>query len=415
MKKDKLAIHGGSPIRSEPFDPYNTIGKEEIDSANEVLETGLLSGYIAAPGEYFLGGDWTKRLEKGFCEKFSKNFAVSVNSATSGLHAAIVAAGVGDGDEVIVSPYSMSASATSIVMAGGKPIFVDIEEDYFCLNPSQVAAAITPKTKAIMAVNIFGQPADLGSLKKIADDNNLILIEDNAQAPQAKYMDQYTGTIGHMGVFSLNRHKTMQTGEGGVVVTDSNFLADKIRLVRNHGESVLPETTEFNGHEDIVGYNYRLTELQAAIGIPQLARLDELNAHRIELADYLTSCLKEFDFLTPVAVRKNCSHVYYLYPIKFNQKKIPISRDQFIQSLSAEGMPVANYCRPLCSLPLYSKRFGRHASYDLDNLPIVKELWEESMIVTPICRPPLNKTHIDEFIQGIKKIETNAESLVERL
>ncbi len=410
MRTDKLAIHGGSPVRSEPFEPYNTIGKEEIDGANTVLETGLLSGYIAAPGDHFLGGEWTKRLEKGFTNKFSKNFAISVNSNTSGLHAALVAAGVDYGDEVIVSPYSMSASATSIVMAGGKPIFVDIEEDLFCLNPTQVESAITAQTKAIMAVNIFGQPAELSTLKSLADKYNLILIEDNAQAPAALYGEEYTGTVGHLGVFSLNRHKTMQTGEGGVVITDSSYLANRVRLVRNHGESVLSETTEFNGHEDIIGYNYRLTELQAAIGIPQLERLDELNFHRIELADYLSKCLKEFDFLSPVSVREDCTHVYYLYPIKFDENKIAISRDQFVNALNAEGMPVSNYMRPLPALPLYKKRFGNDASYNLDNLPIVKDLWESSMIVTPICRPPLKKEHIDEFVASIKKIITNINS-----
>lgn len=405
--KNKLALFGGEAIRDEPHEAYNTIGIDEINSAIEVLNSGILSGYIAAPGEFFLGGEWTKKLEQGFCEKFDKNFAISVNSATSGLHAAIAAAGVGEGDEVIVSPYSMSASATSIVMAGGKPIFVDIESEYFCLNPDQVEAAITPKTKAIMAVNIFGQAAELNRLRRIADKFNLVLIEDNAQAPAALYGKEYTGTIGHMGVFSLNRHKTMQTGEGGVVVTDSKCLADRLRLVRNHGESVLSETNEFNGHEDIIGYNYRLTELQASIATPQLKRLDELNSHRIELADYLTYCLEEFDFLSPPAIREGCNHVYYLYPIKYNQNKISISRDEFIEALVAEGMPAANYVRPLCSLPLYTKRFGKDSSYILNNLPVVQNLWESSMIVTPICRPPLEKRHIDEFISAIKKIISN--------
>ena len=153
-------------------------------------------------------------MESKFCEKFGTKFAISVNSATSGLHAAVAAAGVEEGDEVIVSPYSMSASATSIVMTGAKPIFVDVESDCFCLNADQVEQAITPNTKAIMAVNIFGQAAELHELRRIADQNNIVLIEDNAQAPAALYKGSFTGTIGHMGVFSLNRHKTMQTGEG---------------------------------------------------------------------------------------------------------------------------------------------------------------------------------------------------------
>ena len=411
MKSRKLAIHGGSPIRTEPFEPYNTIGKEEIKYANTVLDSGLLSGYIAAPGEYFLGGEWTKELESKFCEKFGTKFAISVNSATSGLHAAVAAAGVEEGDEVIVSPYSMSASATSIVMTGAKPIFVDVESDCFCLNADQVEQAITPNTKAIMAVNIFGQAAELHELRRIADQNNIVLIEDNAQAPAALYKGSFTGTIGHMGVFSLNRHKTMQTGEGGVVLTDSKCLATRLRLVRNHGESVIPETNEYKGHEDIVGFNYRLTELQAAIGIPQLMRIDKLNTHRIELANYLRERLEKYDFLSPAHVREGSSHVYYLFPILFHSKDIGITRTQFIEAMVAEGMPLANYVRPLNTLPLYAKRFGQDDSYNLDSLPIVKDLWENSMMVTPICRPPLEKNHIDEFIASIDKIVSNIGSL----
>ena len=412
MKKE-LALVGGQPIRSQPHAPYNTIGSDEINSALEVLNSGVLSGYIAAPGEYFLGGEWTKSLEKAFCSKFNKKFAVSVNSATSGLHAALAAAGVKEGDEVIVSPYTMSASATSAVMCGAKPIFVDIEEDFFCLNPELVKEAITPKTKAIMAVNIFGQPADLSSLRKIADDNNLILIEDNAQAPAALFEGKYTGTLGHMGVFSLNRHKTMQTGEGGVVITDSKCLANRLRLVRNHGESVIPETEEFDGHEDIIGFNYRLTELQAAIAKPQLERIDELNKHRIYLADYLTQKLAGIEFLTPPAIRPSSSHVYYLYPMKFNSEKLGISRNIFAKAMAAEGMPVSNYVRPLTNLPLFKKKFGEDACYNLENFPIVKKLWEDSMLVTPICRPPLVKTDIDEFVSAILKVANNVKELSE--
>ena len=148
----------------------------------------------------------------------------------------MIAAGVGEDDEVITSPYTMAASATSAVMCGAKPIFVDIEPDYFCLDVEMVKKAISPKTKAIMAVNIFGQAANLKKLRKIADEKNIILIEDNAQAPGAKFHNLYTGTIGHMGIFSLNRHKTIQTGEGGVIVTNSQCLANRCRLVRNHGE-----------------------------------------------------------------------------------------------------------------------------------------------------------------------------------
>lgn len=409
----KLALFGGTAIRKEIFPPYNTIGQAEIKGALEVLETGVLSGFVASPTDDYYGGKWTLELEQAFRNKFNSKYAVAVNSATSGLHAALAAAGVGKGDEVIVSPYTMSASATSAVMCSGVPIFVDIEPDTFCLNVDQVKASITSKTKAIMAVNIFGQPSNLGELRKIADKHNLILIEDNAQAPAAKFHGQYTGTIGHMGVFSLNRHKTMHCGEGGVVLSNDSNFARRLQMVRNHGEVVLADWDKLQGfgNEDIVGFNYRLTELQCAIVLPQLKRLDELNDHRIKLADYLKHKLTEFDFIQSPIIRAECTHVYYLFPMLIDEVKLGISRDNFVAALKAEGMPVANYVKPLYKIPLYSKHAPEKISmYDPKKFPVTESLANNKMVVTSICRPPLEKSDIDQFVSAIKKVCLNKSS-----
>ena len=156
-------------------------------------------------------------LERAFCDRFGARFAVSVNSATSGLHAALIAVGVCPGDEVIVPPYTMSASATAVLMCGGVPVFADIEQDKYCISVHEVQRLISSKTKAIVAVNLFGLPADLGGLTLLAKNHGIALIEDNAQAPGAQYCGKWTGIVGDIGVFSLNRHKTMHCGEGGVV------------------------------------------------------------------------------------------------------------------------------------------------------------------------------------------------------
>ena len=411
MKKNKIALLGGQPIQVKPLKPYNTISSLEIKKANDVLNSGQLSGYIAAPGENFLGGKWTKKLEEDFCRKFEVKYSITVNSATSALHAALIAAGVGEDDEVITSPYTMAASATTAVMCGAKPIFVDIEPDYFCLDVEKVKKAISSKTKVIMAVNIFGQAANLKKLRKVADEKNIILIEDNAQAPGAKFDNIFTGTIGHMGIFSLNRHKTIQTGEGGVIVTNSQCLANRCRLVRNHGEAVIPETSEFNGHEDIIGYNYRLTELQSAIAIPQLKRLDKLNERRQELASFLFEEISKFDFLEPPKIRNKCTHVYYLFPMKYDSSVLKVSRDKFVEALNAEGFPVANYVRPLMEIPLFKRKFGNTENLDLQNYPITKNLWEDSMIITSICRPPLNISDMKNFVKAVDKIANSANLL----
>ncbi len=395
-----------TPVFNQPLPDYNTIGEAEINAALKVLESGVLSGFVANPGAAYLGGDQVLALEAAFCQRFEQSHAVSFNSATSALHAALIAAGVDTGDEVIVPPYTMSATATAALMCGATPIFVDVEAETFCINPELVEAQINEKTKAIMAVNLFGLPADLVVLRDIADRHGVILIEDNAQAPAALHRGKYTGTVGHMGVFSLNRHKTMQCGEGGVVICNQERFAHKLKMVRNHGEVVMaewPEAERQPGDERVIGYNYRLTALQAAVALPQFQRLDELNASRIELANYLTEQLSAFDFLSPVKLREDCSHVYYLYPILFNSEHAGISRDQFLEAMQHEGAPIANYVRPLHHVPVYKARSGRPELYQPEHFPVVEELWQKTMLVTSICRPPLDKQHIDLFIEAIRK------------
>lgn len=403
----KLAILGGKPILKTELPQYNTIGKEEIEAAKVVLNSGVLSGFVATSGPQHLGGAHVLALESAFCDFFGTKFAVSMNSATSCLHAALIAAGIEYGDEVIVPPYSMSASATAVIMAGGKPVFVDIEPDNFCIRAELVERAISSRTRAIVAVNLFGQPADLFRLRSIADKNGLTLIEDNAQAPAAKFQTVWTGSIGHMGVFSLNRHKTIQCGEGGVIICEDERFASRLRMVRNHGEAVFPDLGEIERDDvekRIVGFNYRLTELQAAIALPQLHRLDSLNKVRVDLANCLTKELRQFDFLTPPEVRDNCTHVYYLYPIKFDAKKLGISRSLFMKALSAEGLPISNYARPLYHLPLYGQRGVSADLLNPNNYPVTENLWKNSMMITSICRPPFNEQIVIDFIKAINKI-----------
>jgi dTDP-4-amino-4,6-dideoxygalactose transaminase len=410
----ELAILGGRPLRVKPYPPYNTIGQGEKAAALKVLDSGALSGFVATPGPEFNGGEHVKGLEADFCRYFGSPHAVSFNSATSALHACLAAGKLDEGDEVIVSPYTMCASATAAIMCGATPVFVDIEPDYFCLKVEHVAAAITNRTKAIVAVNIFGQPADLEPLAKLSKQNNLFLIEDNSQAPGARYKGKFTGTIGHMGVFSFNRHKTIQCGEGGIVISNNPELAYRLQLVRNHGEAVqgdLPIGKQQSEHFDIIGFNYRLTELQAAITRPQFARLEQLNNHRVELAEYFTERLKEYSFLLPPKIRNNCSHVYYLYPMIYQKEYLGISRDVFVKAIVAEGIPIANYVQPLYRLPIYRTKLDGKSNYNADNFPIVEDLWKNKMITTFICRPPLSKVHIDEFFSAIEKISEGANRL----
>jgi len=320
-----------------------------------VLESGLLSGFVARAGDAFYGGPQVREFETLIKSYFDVHHAVAVNSATAALHAAVVACGIGLGDEVIVTPYSMSASATAIVMANATPIFADIEEDSFCLDPQAIRDKISDKTKAILLVHLFGGAGQLSEIMKIAEEHDLYVIEDCAQAPGARYQGQLVGALGDVGVFSLNQHKTITCGEGGLAITNDDNLALRMQLVRNHGE-VTVEALEAKGADDIVGFNYRMTEIEAALAIEQWKRLDFLNERRISLANYLTTRLSRIDGLILPKIRRDDKNVFFVYPIRIQENVLGIDRNTLVKALAAEGVPSgAGYVRPIYREPLYRR------------------------------------------------------------
>jgi len=415
----KLALFGGKKVRLKPFPSYPVIGKEERALVEKVLKSGLMSGFVAKAGESFLGGPSVRSLEERFCKYFGVKYAIAVNSATAGLHAAISSLGIGPGDEVIVTPYTMCASASAILMANAIPVFADIKEDTFCLDPQKIKQAITPRTKAIVVVHLFGQPADMDEIMEIARKHRLKVIEDCAQAPGARYKARFAGTIGDAGVFSFNQHKTITTGEGGVVITDNKSIADKVRLVRNHGEVV---------GSNLLGWNYRMTELEAAIGIAQFKRLDYLNDYRIELADYLSREMKKKHFPgieMPVAYPWN-KHVYFVYPMKFKREEVGVERESFIKALTAEGIPFGEgYVKPIYLEPIYQDLlcYGRNGcpfkcpmykgkiKYHKGLCPVTEKMHEKELIITGICRYPVKKKDVRDVVFAFEKIFGNAKQL----
>lgn len=420
-----LALLGGNPVNATPFPPYNTIGAEEKAAVMAVLDSGELSGFVATPNDQFWGGARVRALESAFRERFGSKHAIAVNSATSGLHCAVAAMGVGPGDEVIVPPYTMSASATVILFTGAVPIFADIEDSTFCLDPAAVEAAITPRTRGIMAVNLFGHPARLAELQAIAKRHSLFLVEDNAQAPGALCDGRPAGTIGDAGVFSFNRHKTMQCGEGGIVLTNNDRIAQKVALIRNHGEVVVEQM----GVEDIVntaGLNYRMTEMEAAVAGVQFGKLDSLNEARVALANRLTHGLSQFPGITTPAVRENCSHVFYFYVMRYDEAQTGIPRDLFCKAVQAEGIPLrAGYVKPLYLEPLYQRKicFGKSGfpftassrnadiSYQRGLCPTTERLQDREIMLTNAIYPPLTDADIDRFVEAVGKVLANRDAL----
>jgi dTDP-4-amino-4,6-dideoxygalactose transaminase len=434
----KLAINGGSPIRSKEnfFPAYNPIGNEEKEAAIRVLDSGVLSKYLGSWDPDFYGGPEVQKFEAEWAKKFDVKHAVSMNSATSGLIAAIGALGIEPGDEIIVSPYSMIISATAPLFYGAVPVFADVEPEYFCLDPESVRAKITPRTKAIIAVDIMGQPYDADAINAIAHEHNIAVIEDCAQAPGALYKGRFAGTLGTVGVYSLNYHKHIHTGEGTLVVTNDDSIAERLRLIRNHAEAVVGDKGVTN-LVNMIGYNFRLTELQAAIGSTQLQKLDTLIMERQKNCSYLEEQLKDIPGLSAAPVRPESTHVYYQHPFLYDERVTRLPRSKFVEALCAElpgckmreaegPLIYGGYTRPLYMHPLFQKQiaFGSKGypfrsefykgktNYEKGICPVTEELHEKTFFAHEMMRPGMTKQDLDDISAAFHKVYECRDELI---
>lgn len=410
----KLALLGGAPIRRDPIPPHKTIGDAEKRAAMRVLDSGVLSNFYGSHCPEFYGGDEVQAFEREWAAFMRVPQVVAVNSATSGLFAAVGALGIQPGDEVIVSPYTMSATAAGIFVYGGVPVFADIDPEIFCLDPASIEAAITPRTKAIVVTHLFGHPADMDGIMSVARRHGLGVIEDCAQSPGASYHGDYTGTRGDIGVFSLNCHKIIQTGEGGMCTTKDEELARRMQLIRNHAEAVIAQGLPVRSLVNMVGFNYRMTEIEAAIGREQLKRLHGLTEERQRLAARLSDRLRRLPGVRPPVVRPRCTHGYYVYAVLLDPTAVGVPRDTFAAALTAEGIPAnAGYMRPLYTQPIY--RTGPRAAEYRDGLcPVVEDV-QSRLLGFEIVRAPLGDRDMDMIADAFEKVLAHAAELKEHV
>ena len=255
------------------------IEEEEINAVIDVMKSGMIAQ-----------GPKVIEFEEEFAKFVGAKYGIATNSGTSALHVALLAAGIGEGDEVITTPFTFAATGNSILYTGARPVFVDIDPETFTIDPSKIEEAITDKTKAIMPVQLYGQSADMDAIMKIAKEQDLIVIEDAAQAHGAEYNGVKVGNLGDMACFSFYPTKNMTTSEGGMITTNNEEFAENAKIYRAHGSA-----TKY--HHDVLGYNFRMTDIGAAIGIEQLKKLESFNDKRIENAKYLNEALADCDLI----------------------------------------------------------------------------------------------------------------------
>ena len=425
-KFDRLAIHGGGRAVCNDIPAYYCIGEEEKQAVINFMERKQpLSGFHGSAQPTFFGGPEVKAFEQEWAEQFGSRHVISVNSATSGLIAAMGAVGVEPEDEVIVPPYTMSATAIAPLIYGGVPVFVDIEDQYFCLDVEKVKLAITPRTKAIIAVNLWGHPAQLEKLRALADQKNIYLVEDNAQAIFAQENGRNTGHIGHIGIYSMNVHKHIQAGEGGICVTESSRLAERLQLIRNHGENVT-EWLDVKDLRNIIGFNFRQTEIGAVISRAQLKKILPQVERCRRVSEHLTQGIKGLSGLIAPRVREGCSHSYFMWSVRFLQDKVGCSRNAFFKALQAEGVPVQQgYVPPIYRLPLFREKIAIGAKgfpfnltnidYSNENCATTERLHEREIIqYQPVSWDPTDQ-QIDQIISAIHKVYAAAPLLAEEV
>ena len=349
------------------------IEEEEINAVIDVMKSGMIAQ-----------GPKVIEFEEEFAKFVGAKYGIATNSGTSALHVALLAAGIGEGDEVITTPFTFAATGNSILYTGARPVFVDIDPETFTIDPSKIEEAITDKTKAIMPVQLYGQSADMDAIMKIAKEQDLIVIEDAAQAHGAEYNGVKVGNLGDMACFSFYPTKNMTTSEGGMITTNNEEFAENAKIYRAHGSA-----TKY--HHDVLGYNFRMTDIGAAIGIEQLKKLESFNDKRIENAKYLNEALADCDLIETPVVKDGYKHVYHQYTIKVKDGK----RDELSDYLIENGIGNGIYY----PIPLYNQVLYTNMGYN-QSLPVTDEIVKD-VLSLPI-HAKLTKFDLDLIVKTIK-------------
>lgn len=388
---DRLAIDGGAPVRRTLL-PYGrqSVDKDDIAAVVEVLRSNWLTT-----------GPTVAALEAAWASKVGASHAVAVSSGTAALHAAASASGIGPGDEAIVTPLTFAASANCVLYQGGTPVFADVQPDTLNMDPMAVEAAITSRTRAIVAVDYSGQPADLDELKDIAYRHGLCLIEDAAHAVGAMYRDQPVGTISDLTTFSTHPVKHITTGEGGLITTNDGDMAERMRWFRNHGVTTDHRQRAEKGawfYEMVtLGYNYRLTDISCALGLSQLAKLDAWLTRRRSIAMRYTQTFAELPAVQPLTIRADREAAWHIFPILLVTAHLRVDRGQIFAALRAENIGVNVHY-----IPVYWHPYYVDLGYRRGLCPEAESAYEK-LLTLPLF-PAMTDQDVSDVISAVSRV-----------
>jgi perosamine synthetase len=392
IKEPQLAIDGGKPLRQRSL-PY---GHQSVDESDiKALIDVLRSDWLTT-------GPTVEAFEDGVAAFVGSKNAVAVSNGTAALHAAIYALGIGVGDEVIVPSMTFAASANAVVFQGGSPVFVDVEPDTLLIDPAQVEAKITPHTKAIVTVDYAGQPCEYDSLRAIADHHGLALMADACHALGATYKGRRVGTLADLSTFSFHPVKPITTGEGGLITTDDETRAQRMRVFRNHGITTDHRQRAEKGlwfYEMVdLGYNYRLSDLQCALGLSQLRKLSDWTVRRQAIARRYDEAFASMPAVKSLVRRADVSHAYHLYVISLSLEELRVDRSAIFAALRAEGIGANVHYIPVHLHPFYRRHFDTGPG-----LCPVAEAAYERILSLPIF-PAMSDDDIADTIAAVRKV-----------
>ncbi|MCR5209741.1 MAG: UDP-4-amino-4,6-dideoxy-N-acetyl-beta-L-altrosamine transaminase [Lachnospiraceae bacterium] len=391
---EKLAIKGGYPVRtSKIYYGRQWVDEDDIAAVSEVLR-----------GDLITCGPKVDELETELCMYTGAGYAVVVNSGTSALHCACIAAGIGEGDEVITTPLTFAASANCALYCGARPVFADIDPETYNIDPESIRSHITKKTKAVVAVDYTGQSVKSDEIRAICDEYGLIFIEDAAHSIGTKYRDRYVGSIADMTCFSFHPVKTVTGGEGGAILTNDEALYKKLSLARTHGithDESLMEDAPHEGpwyYEMIsLGYNYRMTDFQAALLISQLHKIEKFKKRRKEIVRAYDEAFKDLPGIITQKEIPESDSCRHLYVIRLDPEKLSCTRREFFDAMSAENVQCQIHYIPVYWFPYY-----RHLGYEKGLCPVAEKVYEGIMSI-PLY-PLMSDRDVEDTIHAVKKI-----------